>query len=121
MDFYTRMGIVCERIPEGTVATYGQVAYLCGKPGNARQVGYGLKRGLAGAGIPAHRIVNTKGILSGAFYFEAPDLQKQLLEAEGVRVDWTSNGWRVDLKQFGWRNTLEELAYFQEAFIIKEK
>ena len=43
MDFYKRMALVCRRIPEGTVATYGQIALLCRKPKNSRQVGYGLK------------------------------------------------------------------------------
>lgn len=66
MDFYKRMGIVCQNIPEGKVATYGQIALLCGKPRNARQVGYGLRHGLAGDNVPAHRVVNSKGILSGA-------------------------------------------------------
>ena len=40
MDFYQRAGIVCRAIPRGTVASYGQIALLCGKPKNARQVGY---------------------------------------------------------------------------------
>lgn len=43
MNFYERMRIVCMAIPAGTVATYGQIAMLCGKPKNSRQVGYGLK------------------------------------------------------------------------------
>lgn len=45
MDFYQRVGIVCRAIPAGKVATYGQIALLCGKPRNARQVGYALNRG----------------------------------------------------------------------------
>ncbi len=116
MDFYQKMALVCGRIPEGRVATYGQIALLCGKPKNARQVGYGLKRGLARtpdgkpADIPAHRIVNAKGLLAGAVYFDTPDLQKLLLEAEGVEVKRTEEGWKVDLKRFGWANTFEDAA-----------
>lgn len=53
MDFYQRVGIVCRAIPAGKVATYGQIALLCGKPRNARQVGYALNRGRAGADVPA--------------------------------------------------------------------
>ena len=64
-EFYRRVGIVCRRIPRGRVATYGQIALLCGKPRNSRQVGYGLKMGLAGEDVPAHRVVNSQGILSG--------------------------------------------------------
>ena len=45
MDFYQRARIVCANIPEGRVATYGQIALLCGKPKNARQVGYALNKG----------------------------------------------------------------------------
>ena len=66
MDFYKRARIVCLAIPYGEAATYGQIAMLCGKPKNARQVGYALNRGRLGEGIPAHRIVNARGILSGA-------------------------------------------------------
>ena len=58
--------------------------------------------------IPAHRVVNAKGILSGAAAFETWDMQKQLLTGEGVEVLWTEDGWKVDLKKFGWKNTMEE-------------
>ncbi len=118
MDFYEKMAVVCSRIPEGRVATYGQIALLCGKPKNARQVGYGLRRGLARmpdggpADIPAHRIVNAKGLLAGAVYFDTPDLQRLLLEAEGVEVKRTEEGWKVDLKRFGWVNTFEDIPDF---------
>ena len=68
-DFYRRAAIVCRAIPYGKAATYGQIALLCGKPKNARQVGYALNRGRLGEGIPAHRVVNSRGILSGAAGF----------------------------------------------------
>lgn len=58
MTFYEKMRIVCRAIPAGRVATYGQIAILCGKPKNSRQVGYGLKHDLAGPDVPAFRIVN---------------------------------------------------------------
>ena len=108
MDFYEKMALACRRIPSGRVATYGQIALICGKPKNARQVGHGLKCGLAGEDIPAHRIVNAKGLLAGAAYFDTPDLQKLLLEAEGVEVKPTDQGWKVDLKRYGWDNTFED-------------
>ena len=54
---------IVRQIPAGKVATYGQIALLCGKPGNSRQVGYALKKGLAGEDVPAHRVVNAAGIL----------------------------------------------------------
>ena len=65
MDFYERAAIVCRSIPVGRVASYGQIALLCGKPKHARQVGYALNKGKLGADIPAHRVVNGQGFLSG--------------------------------------------------------
>ena len=108
MDFYQRMQQVCARIPYGKAVTYGQIALLCGLPNHARQVGYALSHDRAGKDVPAHRIVNAKGILSGAMAFDTPDLQKTLLEKEGVAVKHTGEGWRVDLKKYGWKHTLEE-------------
>lgn len=111
MDFYEKMALVCARIPAGRVATYGQIALLCGKPNSSRQVGYGLKHGLAGENVPAHRVVNSKGLLSGAVYFDTMDMQKLLLEAEGVEVKRTPDGWQVDLRRFGWKNTDEDILF----------
>ena len=113
-DFYKRAAIVCRAIPYGKAATYGQIAMLCGRPRNARQVGYALNRGRMGENIPAHRVVNSRGILSGAAAFETHDLQKRLLESEGVKVEYTEDGWRVDLKRDGWHNTMEETLWFRE-------
>lgn len=119
MDIYKRIGIVCRCIPEGTVATYGQIALLCGKPRNSRQVGYALKHGLSGE-LPAHRVLNSRGILSGAVYFDTYDLQKVLLQEEGVEVIWTEEGWKVDLKKYGWKNTMEEALILQKKFEQEE-
>ena len=113
MDFYRRVELVCKGIPEGTVATYGQIALLCGMPNHARQVGYGLGHGRCGGQIPAHRVVNAKGLLSGAASFETPDTQRFLLEKEGVSVDREQG---VDLKQFGWKNTMEDALFFRACF-----
>lgn len=116
MTFYDKMRIVCLTIPEGKVATYGQIAMLCGKPRNARQVGFGLRENMAGSDVPAFRVVNGKGELSGAIHFHIPGLQKTLLEEEGVTVFWNGNNWCVDLKQYGWMTTAEDAAYFAEKF-----
>lgn len=115
-DFYKRTAIVCRAIPYGKTATYGQIALLCGKPENARQVGYALNRGRLGEGIPAHRVVNARGILSGAAAFETADMQKRLLEKEGVMVHFTPDGWQVDRKKDGWHNTMDEAMQFQQIF-----
>lgn len=109
MTFYEKMRSVCLSIPRGRVATYGQIALLCGKPRNARQVGYALREGLAGEDIPAFRIVNGKGELSGAFYFRIPGLQKQLLEQEGVDVRDDGGCPRVNLKKYGWQTMPQDM------------
>lgn len=114
-DFYKRIGIVCRSIPAGKVATYGQIALLCGKPKNSRQVGYALKMDLAGE-VPAYRVVNSRGILSGAFHFETPDLQKILLTEDEIEVVWTPDGWKTDLKKYQWRNTMEEAEELRRRF-----
>lgn len=116
MDIYKRIGIVCRHIPRGCVATYGQIALLCEKPRNSRQVGYALKNDLAGEDVPAYRVVNSKGILSGAAYFETWDMQKLLLEEDDIEVVRTEEDWWVDLKKFGWKNTLEDALLLQEIF-----
>ena len=116
MTFYEKMRVVCLAIPEGQVATYGQIAFLCGKPNNSRQVGYGLKKDLAGSDVPAYRVVNGKGELSGAAHFLVPGLQKALLEEEGVRVTWNGALWCVDLSTYGWKCSAEEAAAFQAQF-----
>lgn len=121
MDIYKRIGIVCRQIPAGRVATYGQIALLCGKPRNSRQVGYALKKGLAGEDIPAYRVVNSRGILSGASYFETYDMQKLLLEEEGVVVKLWEGAWWVDLKQYGWQNTMEDVYLLQSMFEAAEE
>ena len=86
------------------MVSYGQVALLCGRPKNSRQVGYALRNDLSGP-VPAHRVVNGQGYLSGAASFDYPGLQRRLLEEEGVKVSGDN---RVDLKEFGWKNTMME-------------
>lgn len=116
MTFYEKMRIVCLAIPAGKVATYGQIAMLCGKPRNSRQVGYGLREGLAGSDIPAFRVVNGKGELSGARHFLTPDLQYALLADDGVPALWNGRCWCVDLHTYGWKTTPADAAIFAEAF-----
>lgn len=115
MNFYEKMGCVCRRIPAGRVASYGQIARLCGRPRNARQVGYGLKMDLGGS-VPAHRVVNSRGELSGAGHFLTWDLQRALLLAEGVPAVREGGLWRVDMARYGWRPTAAELAALRELF-----
>jgi methylated-DNA-protein-cysteine methyltransferase-like protein len=115
MDFYKRADLVMKKVPEGRVVSYGQIALLCGVPGNARQAGYALRTGKAGQKT-AYRVVNAQGYLSGAGAFETCDMQRLLLEKEGIRVLWTEKGWKVDMKTFGWKNTLEDAEELRREF-----
>ena len=116
MTFYEKMRLVCLSIPAGRVATYGQIAMLCGQPKHSRQVGYGLKNDLAGPDVPAFRVVNGRGELSGAAQFPVPGLQQKMLEAEGVEVYYDGKIWRVDLKKYGWHTGPEEAESFRLQF-----
>lgn len=85
------------QVPEGQVATYGQIAELAGDKKMARAVGNALRRCPDPETIPCHRVVNAKGELSGAFAFGGDGIQEKLLAAEGVEL---SEG-RVDLGRYG--------------------
>ncbi len=96
---YRRIDAVVRRIPRGRVATYGQVAALAGRPGQARQVGYALHALGDGSDVPWHRVINHRGEVSRrADPFDEP-LQRALLEAEGVVFGPTG---RIDLERFRW-------------------
>lgn len=120
MTFYEKMRSVCLAIPVGKVATYGQIAMLCGKPKNSRQVGHGLREGLAGDDIPAFRVVNGRGELSGARHFLTSDLQHTLLADDGVSILWNGRCWCVDLRKYGWQTTTADAALFVEGFSSQE-
>jgi methylated-DNA-protein-cysteine methyltransferase related protein len=84
---YQRIYAVVRRIPEGRVATYGQVAALAGIAGHARQVGYALHALPEGTTVPWHRVVNASGGISTRSMPGAELIQQQLLAREGVRLD----------------------------------
>lgn len=91
---------VVRRIPAGRVATYGQVAWLAGVPGQARLVGYAMHAAAPDDLVPWHRVVNAQGRISARG--EGPGasvLQRLRLEQEGVVFD---AGGRLSLEQFRW-------------------
>ena len=75
------------KVPRGKVASYGQIAELAGLEGHARQVGYALHALPADSGVPWHRVVNAKGEISPRSAGDSHELQRMLLEAEGVKFD----------------------------------
>jgi methylated-DNA-protein-cysteine methyltransferase related protein len=96
---YELIWSVVRKIPRGSVATYGQIAELAGLEGHARQVGYALHNLPPRSSVPWHRVINAKGEISPRSAGDSHELQRILLEAEGVRVD--ARG-RIDLKVFRW-------------------
>ena len=82
--FFERVYEVVEQIPEGMVATYGQVALLAGRPRSARYVGYALHSNPRPGEIPCHRVVFADGHICEGFAFGGPDAQRELLLGEGV-------------------------------------
>lgn len=98
MSRYESIWSVVRRIPRGRVATYGQIATLAGLEGHARQVGYALHHLPDRSDVPWHRVVNARGEISPRSAGDSHELQKMLLEAEGVEV---VRG-RIDLVRFRW-------------------
>ena len=97
---YSRIYDVVCRVPKGKVATYGQVARLAGLPNGARQVGYALHRLPEQSDVPWHRVINRLGRISLNPLYSAGDLQRALLEAEGIVFDINGS---IDLMKYGWR------------------
>ena len=97
---WKRVYRVVRRIPAGRVATYGQVAALAGMPGAARQVGWALHALREEDDVPWQRVINARGEISSRGTHELEDLQRSLLESEGV--DFNSKG-RVDLARYSWK------------------
>ena len=94
-EFSRRVYEVVQSIPAGRVMSYGQVAFLAGNPRGARAVGFALHRNPSPGVIPCHRVVFRDGSLSPGFAFGGPEVQRALLEKEGVR--FTADN-RVDMK-----------------------
>lgn len=100
---YKEIYHIISRIPEGRVATYGQIARISGRS-TARQVGYALNALPDGSDIPWHRVINRHGMISPRKNSDGHLLQKILLEAEGLYPDEKG---RIDLNINGWRTTEE--------------
>lgn len=99
MERYARIWSIVQRIPHGRVATYGQIATLAGLDGHARQVGYALHNLPARSDVPWHRVINARGEISPRSSGDSHELQRLLLEAEGVEISLDG---RVDLRKYRW-------------------
>lgn len=99
-DFYKLVYEVTKLIPYGRVTSYGAIAKYLGTTQSSRMVGYALNGShTSGEFIPAHRVVNRNGLLSGKHHFGGPDVMQQLLEGEGIEVE---NDKVVNFKKLFW-------------------
>ncbi|UNZ00115.1 MGMT family protein [Zhouia spongiae] len=85
-NFFERVYEVARQIPYGRVTSYGAIARYLGAARSARMVGWAMNGSGLKEDIPAHRVVNRKGMLTGKHHFQGTNLMQQLLESEGVRV-----------------------------------
>ncbi|WP_417609564.1 MGMT family protein [Owenweeksia hongkongensis] len=86
-NFFERVYAVAKLIPYGRVTSYGVIAKFIGAPKSARMVGYAMNGSISEHNIPAHRVVNRNGILSGKSHFGGSRVMEQLLQSEGISVE----------------------------------
>jgi methylated-DNA-protein-cysteine methyltransferase-like protein len=87
-DFFARVYEIARLIPHGRVTSYGAIARCIGSPQSARMVGWAMNQAHGQPDyIPAHRVVNRMGLLSGKHHFGGPRVMQELLECEGVRIE----------------------------------
>ncbi len=84
--FFERVYEVARKIPYGRVTSYGTIAKYLGTPRSARMVGWAMNNSKSDPTIPAHRVVNKNGLLTGKHHFEGSNLMQQLLENEGIII-----------------------------------
>ena len=85
-NFFNDVYEVVKLIPRGRVTSYGAIAEYLGLRSGARMVGWALNASHLEPGVPAHRVVNRNGLLSGKHHFSPPEKMEKLLKKEGVKV-----------------------------------
>lgn len=99
-NFFEKVYAVAREIPPGRVSTYGAIAEALGTKGSARMVGYAMNgAGTATPPVPAHRVVNRAGLLTGKRAFQGESLMAELLRSEGIEV---INDQVVDFQHLFW-------------------
>ena len=97
--FFEKVYDVVREIPFGRVCSYGLIARYIGSPQSARMVGWAMNASHIKEDVPAHRVVNRIGLLTGKQHFEGSNLMQQLLESEGIQI---KENQVVDFEQFVW-------------------
>ena len=103
-DFFTSVYQVVKLIPKGRVTSYGAIACYLGAKKSSRVVGYAMNASHAIPGIPAHRVVNRLGCLTGKMHFSNPEEMERLLQLEGIFV---KEDCVVNFKQLFWDPSIE--------------
>ena len=86
LNFFEDVYDVARLIPEGRVTSYGAIAKYLSSPRSSRMVGWAMNGAHSKKGIPAHRVVNRNGLLTGKMHFHPPEKMQELLEKEGIQV-----------------------------------
>ena len=103
--FFERVYEIAQLIPKGRVTSYGAIAAYLGSRGSARMVGWAMNGSHnSKLSLPAHRVVNRNGMLTGKHHFGSPDIMQQLLENEGIKV---VNNQIIDFEKHFWDPTIE--------------
>lgn len=103
-DFFKDVYDVVRLVPEGRVTSYGAIAKYLGSARSSRMVGWAMNAAHTLPDVPAHRVVNRKGLLTGKMHFGEPDRMENLLKAEGVLV---KNDQIIDFEKHFWDPTKE--------------
>ena len=85
-NFFERVYAIARHIPYGKVTSYGAIAKALGAARSARMVGWAMNSSHNMEDVPAHRVVNRKGLLTGKHHFDGTNLMQQLLESEGIKI-----------------------------------
>jgi methylated-DNA-protein-cysteine methyltransferase-like protein len=85
-NFFADVYAVAKLVPYGRVTTYGAIATYLGTKSSARMVGWAMNSAHTEPEVPAHRVINRNGILTGKHHFATPTLMQELLEKEGITV-----------------------------------
>lgn len=104
-NFFERVYDIVRQIPEGKVTSYGAIAKALGSARSARMVGWAMNASHGRDDVPAHRVVNRIGMLSGKHHFQGTNLMQQLLENEGIEVvdnqivDFEKHFWQPEVNR----------------------
>ncbi|MBL6446586.1 MGMT family protein [Fulvivirga sp. 29W222] len=103
-DFFANVYEVVKLIPEGRVTSYGAIANYLGVKGSARMVGWAMNAAHGMQDVPAHRVVNREGLLTGKNHFDDPNEMQRLLESENIKINKDKV---VDFKARFWDPAIE--------------